>query len=196
MLLKNYFKKKSKFSIAIDVAIGIMLIFLLIPATRKQTAALILKPTLFLHQPRVIKDKLPLSQMAKHWQLKSTSGATVSLHEFEGKVIFINLWATWCPPCIAEMPQLQKLYNDYGDKIEFLFVSNENPGTMQNFLDSKNYTLPAYYPISDYPDDFDTSSIPATFIVNAKGEIVISKKGVAQWNSSRMRKILDALIAN
>lgn len=193
-MLKNYFKKKSKLSIAIDVVIVIMLIFLLIPATRKQTAALILKPTLFLHQPRLMKDKVPLSAQAQQWQLQRADGTPVVFSDLEGKVVFVNFWATWCPPCIAEMPQLQKLYNDYGNQVEFLFISNEKSGTINAFMKEQGFTLPAYIPVTQYPNDFETSSIPTTFIINKKGEIVIEKKGVAQWNSTWIRGILDALL--
>lgn len=194
-MLKNYFKKKSKFSIAIDVLIGLMLILLLIPATRKDMAALILKPTLIIHQPRVMKDKQPLQPATLQWQLQHTNGTRVTFGELEGRVVFINLWATWCPPCIAEMPQLQKLYNDYSDKVVFLFVSNEEYSTIKAFMEKKEFTLPAYMPLTQYPDDFEATSIPTTFIINKKGEMVVNKSGVAQWNSKRIRKVLDVLIA-
>ncbi len=194
MILKNYFKKKSKFSIAIDALIGIMLILLLIPATRKDMAAFILKPTLIIHQPKVLKDRISISDQANFWQLKQVDGTTLTLKELEGKVIFINLWATWCPPCIAEMPQLQKLYDDYNGKVEFLFISNENIPTIRAFIDKKGFTLPAYVPINQYPSDFEATSIPTTFVIDKNGALVISKSGVAQWNSKRIRGILDALI--
>jgi thiol-disulfide isomerase/thioredoxin len=194
--LKNYFKKKTKFALIIDALMGIMLILFLIPATRKDMAALILKPTLFIHQPKVNDEKPALLPETYKWVLKDMTGERISISKFSDKVIFINLWATWCPPCIAEMPDLQKLYNDYGDKVEFLFVSNESTDVINSFLEKKKFTLPAYTPVSQYPSDFETQSIPTTFIINKKGEIVIRKAGVAQWNSKRMRGILDALIAS
>jgi len=194
-MLKEYFKKKSKFALGIDIAIGIMIIFLIIPATRKDMGALILKPTLFIHQPIINKVKPALSPETFSWQLKDMTGEVIRLSDYSGKVVFVNLWATWCPPCIAEMPNLQKLYNDYGDKVVFLFVSNEQIEVIQAFLEKKELTLPAYVPATEYPKDFETRSIPTTFIINKKGEIVIGRKGVAQWNSKRIRGVLDALIA-
>ncbi len=193
-MLKNYFKKKSKFSIAIDIVIGIMLLLLLIPATRKDMAGLMLKPTLFLHQPKVNSVKPKLLNETYAWQLQDITGKHFTFSEFANKVVFINLWATWCPPCIAEMPDLQKLYNDYGDRVEFLFVSNEDVGVISKFLEKKEYTLPAYMPLSKYPDDFETRSIPTSFVINKNGEIVIAKKGVAKWNSKRIRGVLDILL--
>jgi len=194
-MLKNYFKKKTKLAIVIDVVIGIVLLLLLIPATRKDMAAIILKPTLFIHQPKVNKEKPVLMAESYNWKLQNQDGITLTLDDFRNKVLFINLWATWCPPCIAELPDLNKLYNDYREDVEFLFVSNEEIKVMSDFLTKKGFTIPVYTPINQYPVDFETSSIPTTFVVNKNGEIVIRKAGVAKWNSQRIRGVLDALIA-
>lgn len=194
-MLKNYIKKKSKFGLAIDLFMLILLVLLLIPATRKNTAAFILKPTLFIHQPKVKTDRVEISTQAYNWQLKNLDGEGVSLSELSGKVVFINLWATWCPPCIAELPDLIKLYDDYGDKVVFLFISNESLPALKAFVDKKGYQIPVYFPVTGYPADFEANSIPTTFIVNKKGEIVVQKNGVAKWNSNRTRNILNTLIA-
>lgn len=192
--LKRYFKRKSKLSIAIDIVIGTVLILLIIPATRKDMAAIILKPTLFIHQPKVADTKLKLRDEAYQWTLKDMEGKQVFLEQYKGRVVFINLWATWCPPCIAELPDLQKLYNDYKNDVVFLFISNENPNTIKTFMDKKGYTLPAFVPVTQYPADFETSSIPTSFLISKNGKLVMIKKGVAKWNSQRMREILDTLI--
>ena len=193
-MLKNYFRKKTKFAIAIDIVIGIVLLLLLIPGTRKDMVALMLKPTLFFHQPKVNSEKPTLKADTYNWQLKDMTGEKISFNKLSGKVVFINIWATWCPPCIAELPDLQKLYNDYGDKVEFLFISNENTEVIKAFLDNKDFTIPAYIPLTQYPSDFETSSIPTTFVINTNGEIVINKAGLAKWNSKRIRGVLDALL--
>ena len=193
-MLKNYFKKKSKFAIAVDTFIVVMLILLVIPATRKNTAALIIKSTLIVHQPKVNKEKSQLNLETYNWQLQDLQGNTIPFEEFKNKVVFINLWATWCPPCIAELPDLQKLYNEYGDKVVFLFISNENPDKISAFLQKRGFNIPAYIPLSQYPADFETNSIPTSFLIDKKGEIVIGKKGVAKWNSKRIKGVLDALV--
>ncbi|MBI9066607.1 MAG: TlpA family protein disulfide reductase [Salinivirgaceae bacterium] len=193
-MFKNYLKKKSKIGLAVDAAIVILFILLLIPATRKEVAALILKPTLFIHQPKVNNNKPIISDNAYDWKLQNLAGEKIKLSTFENNVLIINLWATWCPPCIAEMPDLQRLYNDYGDKVSFLFVSNESDATIKEFIDKKGYTFPVYTPLTQYPNDFETNTIPTTYIISKKGELVINKTGVAQWNSKRIRQILDVLI--
>lgn len=200
-MLKNYFKKKSKFAIFIGkfaifigILIGIVLLLLMNPGTRKDMAVLVIKPTLFINQPTVKSDKKLLKDETYNWQLSSTNGDKIIFDDLKGKVVLVNLWATSCPPCIAEMPDFQKLYNDYGDEMEFLFISHENTDVIKMFLDKKGFSLPSYHPVTQYPADFEINSVPTTFVINKKGEIVISKKGVAHWNGKRMRGILDALI--
>lgn len=193
-MLKNYFKKKSVLAIIIDVIIVLAAILMLIPSTRKHVAPVIMKPTLFIHQPKVNADKPTLNSETYNWRLLNENGITFTFNDFKEKVVLINFWATWCPPCVAEMPDLHKLYADYGDKVEFLFVSNEDFTIMSNFLTKKGIAIPIYKPISQYPTDFETSSIPTTFVINKKGEIVISRKGIAQWNSKKIRNILDILV--
>jgi len=193
-MLKNYFKKKSKFAIAVDIFIVVMLILLVIPATRKNTAALIIKSTLIVHQPKINKEKPQLNTETYNWQLQDLQGNTILFENLKNKVVFINLWATWCPPCIAELPDLQKLYNQYGDKVTFLFISNEDPAVISAFLEKRDFDIPAYIPVSQYPADFETNSIPTSFLIDKKGKIVIDKKGVAKWNSKRIKSVLDVLL--
>jgi thiol-disulfide isomerase/thioredoxin len=193
-IIKNYINKKTKLSLVIDGLIILMVILLLIPATRKDMAALILKPTLYFHQPRISKEKISLNESTYQWKLKSTAGNELELSQLKGKVVFINYWATWCPPCIAEMPQLQKLYNDFGSQVEFLFVSNEELPIVSYFLSQKGYSIPVFVPLTEYPSDLSANSIPTTFIISKKGELVLKKSGVAAWNSRRVRLILKALV--
>jgi thiol-disulfide isomerase/thioredoxin len=118
------------------------------------------------------------------------------LNNAKGKVILINFWATWCPPCIAEMPYLDGLYRDYKDKVVFLFVSNEDASTTQAFLNKKGYALTSIKPISYSPKLLETNSLPTTYLIDKKGGIVIKKTGSADWNSQSFRKTLDELVAS
>lgn len=193
-MIRKYFKRKSPIAIIIDVAIVLALILLAIPATRKDVAALLLKPTMILHQPSVNSIKPILQSETYNWKLENSGGITLDFNEFKNKVVFINIWATWCAPCIAEMPELNKLYNDYSNDVEFLFVSHENIEMVNQFISQKGFSIPVYKPITQYPVDFETTSIPTTFVINKQGEIVINKSGLANWNSKKVRDILDILI--
>ena len=99
-----------------------------------------------------------------------------------------------CPPCIAEFQNIQDLYNDYNDEVFFLLVSNESPNTIQKFLDKKGYDIPIFNSFTNYPDEFNSRSIPRTYIIDKEGFIVVDKKGAANWNSSKIRNQLDELL--
>jgi len=128
------------------------------------------------------------------WQLVDENGKTVSLEQYKGKIIFINFWATWCPPCIAEMPSLQKLHNDYQDKIVFLFVTTDSFERANSFLVKENLNLPIFQSVSKPPLELESSTIPATYLVDQQMNVVVAKIGSADWNSDSFREQLDDLI--
>ena len=131
-----------------------------------------------------------------NWELNGLNTANLNFEESKGKVVFVNFWATWCPPCRAEMPLIQELYNDYKDKVVFVFVTTENWPTVESYFNKNKYDLSVYNSISNPPEYFTrTNSIPATYVLDKKGTIVIDKVGSADWNSSKTRKMLDKLIA-
>jgi len=111
------------------------------------------------------------------------------------KVVIINIWATWCPPCVAEMPSFQLLYDDYKEKVAFVFVANDEREKVKNFLLKKGYSFPVYYQKTKAPKQLETSSIPVTFIIDKKGNIVVKETGAANWNSDKTRTLLDSLLA-
>lgn len=125
-----------------------------------------------------------LDHVDTSWQIRSLQGDTMSLNSFAGKKLFINIWATWCGPCLAELPQLQTLYTSLKSdtSIVFLFVSDELDSTVRSFSASNNYSLPFYVCDKSKPKVFDTGAYPSTFIANARGEIVYRKRGTAKWS--------------
>jgi thiol-disulfide isomerase/thioredoxin len=130
------------------------------------------------------------------FKLRGIVNATdVNLDELKGKVIFINYWATWCPPCRAEMPSIQSLYDDYKDKIEFIFITSDDSSKVENFYSNYNYKFPTYNMLSNPSQEISTRSIPATFILDKQKKIALSEFGPANWNSDKARKLIDELIA-
>jgi len=129
-----------------------------------------------------------------NWTLKDLDGNNYNLKDAKGKVILVNMWATWCPPCIAEMPSIQSLYEDYGDKIEFVLVSNESQHVITSFLKKKNYNFKTYTPLTEAPTTFNVKSIPRTFLLDKDGNIIIDESGAANWNSEKVRKTIDELL--
>ena len=124
-------------------------------------------------------------------------GTQFSLRDFQNKILFINYWATWCNPCLAEMPNMAELYNQYKDnnEIVFLYLSKEKSQTIIDYIpkDESLKELPIYKIITD-DDLFTTSGIPTTFIVNRKGEILVKDVGSALWNDSSVISYINNLL--
>ena len=124
-------------------------------------------------------------------------GNEFSLRNFENKVLFINYWATWCNPCLAEMPSMAELYNQYkeNNNIVFLYLSKEDADTIIDYIpkDDSLGQLPIYKVVTD-DDLFSTRGIPTTFIVNRNGEIVIKDVGSAVWNDQSVVDYLNKLL--
>ena len=120
-----------------------------------------------------------------------------TLQNFKGKNLFINYWATWCNPCLAEMPYMAELYENYKDEddIIFLYLSREKLEIIKNYIpkDESLQQLPIYKIITD-DEFFATSGIPTTFIINSDGEVTVKDLGSAFWNDESVFKFIDNLI--
>jgi len=126
-----------------------------------------------------------------NWQLVDGGGNPVDFSDYKGKVLLINNWATWCPPCVAEMPSLQDLYSERKNDVVFLFVAHDKPEKVKVFLAKNHLDIPVYYMQTAMPKELESPSIPTTFIIDKQGKIVVRKTGAADWNSSQVHKILD-----
>ena len=112
----------------------------------------------------------------------------------KGEITFLSFWATWCAPCVAELPSIQALYQDYGEDVNFVLVTRENPETVVDFLAKKELDLPVYFPVSQVPEELQSSSIPTNFLIDQEGHILIQENGAANWNSAKVRALLDDLL--
>ena len=188
-----YFCKMKKSQIK-NLIFVLIIALMIIPQTRKPIQTFIQKG-IAMFSPSIIDENKRDLVDDYNWQLQDIEGSSVNFNTSENKVVLINFWATWCPPCIAEMPSLHKLYDDYQDKIDFYFVSNEEVGVLNDFLSKNNYAFKVHIPKTKYPESFDISSIPRTFLIDKDGNIVIDKTGAANWNSEKVRNQIDALLA-
>ncbi|WP_179346387.1 TlpA family protein disulfide reductase [Winogradskyella ursingii] len=178
-----------------NIIILVIIILLIIPKTRVAFQIFLHRGWSYINQSSLIAEEERKTIDYTDWKLISEDGNTINFEDTSGEVVFINLWATWCPPCIAEMPSLQLLYDDYKDKVSFLFITSDNFERVQNFKTKNDYTFETHRIISGSQKEFRTSSIPRTFVINKNGEIVIDESGAIDWNSSKIRAQLDELLA-
>lgn len=133
-----------------------------------------------------------------HLILEDQNGRTVKISDLKNKVVFINFWATWCPPCIAEMPNINKLYESYqnDDEVVFLMISlDENFNKAKKFLDNKDFKFDIYHPKSSLPKELESRGIPNTFVLGKNGKIEYSKMGMGNYNTPKFKNFLEDLKA-
>jgi len=128
--------------------------------------------------------------------VSTPSGDQFELADLQGQVVFINFWATWCPPCLAELPAIETIYQDYGDRVRFVLVSlDDESGTATSFMTNKDYEAPVVFPASRIPTSLTTGVIPTTVVMDRQGRTAVHETGMADYDSKRFRAALDKLIA-
>ncbi len=171
----------------------IILLLFFIPNTRGMMQIFLTR--IFSFSPSVVDTEERMSVANYDWKLHGVNTDAMNFATAEGKVVVLNYWATWCPPCIAEMPSLQDLYTDYKDKVVFVFLTEDDDPELHKFMSDKDYNFPIYRSLSPHPKPFVHKPIPGTYVIDKKGSIVIHKVGAANWNSDSVRATLDQLIA-
>lgn len=128
-----------------------------------------------------------------NWEFQTADGKADLLSNYKGKTVFISLWATWCGPCLAEMPSVQNLYNEMKDDVVFLVISNEDLPTVSGFANSGKFNMPFISAEGEVPPSFVTDVIPTTFIIDKSGKIVVKHVGASQWDDESVKTFLRSL---
>lgn len=126
------------------------------------------------------------------WAIRPLGGDEIRLERFEGEVLFINLWASWCRPCVAELGSIERLRAELVgvEGIRFLMISPEGQDRVREFLRRHPYGLPFYTEAQRMPPAFGLRALPTTYVVDRGGRVVLVHRGAADWNTERMRDFL------
>ena len=147
----------------------------------------------------LIKPKISyeeaISKADYNFRLVDHKGNILEGEDLKGKTVFLNLWATWCPPCIAEMPDINKLYNEMAsDDIIFIMISlDDDFNKAKSFLQKKGYDFNIYQFVSTPPSVLYSKIIPTSFVLSPDGNIVVRKEGMARYNSTSFKEFLKSL---
>ena len=184
--------KKNNTSRRNNIIFLLVIILLIIPQTRQPIQVTLHKALTYINSAKSIDASERKTLAHYNWKLRDESGLIYDFNQAKDKVVVVNFWATWCPPCIAEMPSLEKLYDKYKDDVVFLFVTNDDNALITKFKDSKNFTFPSYQPIDN--NLFEVNSIPRTFVIDKSGKIAIDKSGAIDWYSQSVQDEIDTLL--
>lgn len=147
-----------------------------------------------------ITSKHPLAsevQEIPDLKFKDENGTSISLKSLKGKVVFINLWATWCPPCIHEMPSINELRKTFKDNNDLVFLMVDVDGNIEKstkWMKSKKFDLPVHVPDSEIPRELFAGSIPTTIIVDKQNNIVGRHVGAADYSSPEIIDLMTELL--
>jgi len=131
-------------------------------------------------------------------ELLTAAGAPMSLQEFRGKVVLVNFWATWCEPCVTEMPALQQLRNTFGPRdFEVLAVNmQEGPAKINAFVEKSGVSFPIVRDTDGaVAKVWGARVLPASYLVDRDGRIRYAVVGDPDWTSSSLMNTIRTLIA-
>jgi thiol-disulfide isomerase/thioredoxin len=121
------------------------------------------------------------------WTIQPLDGEAVKLEAFRGRVLFINLWASWCTPCIREMETIERLKDRLADTdVEFLVVAAEAERPVRRHLRKYRYDLPIYLEVERIPPAFGLRGLPTSWLVDREGRIVLLRHGEAVWDTDEV----------
>ena len=195
--------KKKWFTLS-NIFTGVFIVFILAmllnPAFKATVIQGMMKIGLFQpDMPKVTGNEKTTSSMSpdnKEVLFRNVDGTILDLSAQKNKVVFINFWATWCPPCIAEMPSINKLYQQFKDNENILFVMvdvDNNFDKSNTFMKRKGFALPVYTPAGEIPAKYFSGTLPTTVILDKSGNIAFHHDGVADYSNSEVADFIKKL---
>jgi peroxiredoxin len=130
---------------------------------------------------------LKVGAKAPDFELKTLAGDTVKLSDLKGKKVMLNFWATWCPPCKAEMPAMEEFHKEAGDEVVILAVNIDPHLDVKAFVDENGITFPIPLDAEDKVNEtYQVLSIPTTYFIDTKGNI--GNKYIGAMNLDAMKQ--------
>lgn len=132
------------------------------------------------------------------WRLRSLDGETLEFARFRHQAVVLNVWATWCPPCVAELGSFAGLRDSLrvdpvGRSIAFVLVAPETADRVAAFARQHALDLPFFVEVDALPPELGVRVLPTTLVIDGEGRIVLRHRGAAEWNTPDMRALLREL---
>lgn len=139
---------------------------------------------------------LAAAEKAPDFSLKDLNGKTVKLSDLKGKVVFLDFWASWCPPCQSSTPAVEKLHKKYADRnVAVLGINVENdPAAAKNYVQKAGMTYPVLLADNKTTRAYKIGGIPAFFVISPDGTIARKIVGYSSGLESQWNKEIDTLL--
>lgn len=142
------------------------------------------------------KDAVQELPLNSSFSFTDSKGNVNNTSDFKGKVVFINFWASWCPPCRAEMPSLNELYNKLKNDTNFVFLfinEDDDKAKGVSYIENNHFSLPIFYTSGNVPEEIFKGTLPTTIVINKEGKIVLQHEGLAGYGSDSFIRQLKEL---
>lgn len=124
--------------------------------------------------------------------LKGINASSTNLKNLRGKVLFLNFWGTWCPPCRTEWPTIQKLYDLKKNKLEFALIAmQDQEEDVKKFLKENNYTVPVYIAESPLDPKILPVAFPTSYLIGKDGRILKKEDSSMDWSKDSILEFID-----
>ena len=128
--------------------------------------------------------------------IPALKGESIKVSDFIGNITLLNFWATWCPPCRAEMPSIERLYKQMsGTNFRIVAVdAGEHRSQVASFIEKNKYTFPIYLDESnELSSIFAARGLPSTYLVNKEGKVIAARIGAMEYDQAELIKLLKEL---
>jgi len=175
---------------------GLILILLFVPSAKAAVLQGLMGIGLFQPDTTAMKKSTGSAEDLSGIRFRAVSGKVIDLGDLKGKIIFINFWASWCPPCLAEMPAVNKLYEKFKSDPAYVFIFVDADGNLlkaRKFMDRRKYALPVYAVASEIPEILFQGALPTTVVFDQQGRISYNASGAADYNSNKFSTFMTKL---
>jgi len=194
MSFKTFYSAVKKRGLSV-LLISFLIIIIFIPDAKSLLLQQLVSVGLF--KAEIKKNGVNNLSETASFSFTNSAGITATTAGLKGKVLFINFWASWCPPCRAEMPSLDELYkklqND--DRFVFLFINeDEDKSKAIKYLEKNHFTIPLYSRLGNVPNEIFSGTLPTTVVINKDGKVVFKHEGLAGYNTEAFIRQLEDLL--
>jgi thiol-disulfide isomerase/thioredoxin len=175
----------------------VVIVILVVPATRERVSAVMQSAILHSGVVNASTDAVAKEAFNFDFTIRDLTGKEIAFKDFRGKVIFINLWATWCGPCRQEMPSIQELYNGIDKKnIVFVMLSLDEQNRLEkvkSYVSQMSFSFPVFMTEGQLPNQLNVGTIPTTFVIDKDGYILTKETGMRNYNTAKFKRYLENL---